>query len=158
VIRLTAYVVTLTVGMGVAPPMALGAPPIQNNAQNNVQESAPGRAAAVPVPSQANQAQYLDYLKKSLTQGTQWAMFENNNPQLWSRVSQTTDNFLTNEWQQGKLKGKRRQEAFNVKCGGSTMTQSDINNGRLICVVGVALVKPAEFVTFRITQQTGRHK
>jgi hypothetical protein len=151
VTRAIVGVVMLTVGMGLASPSTSGAP--------QVQKTAPvGSARRLPVASQGNQAQYLDYLKKSLTQGTQWAVFENNNPQLWSRVSQTANNFLTSEWQQGKLRGQNRQMAFYVKCDSSTMTQNDIDNGRLILVVGVALVKPAEFVTIRINQQTSRHK
>jgi phage tail sheath protein FI len=140
-------VVMLTTGMGLAPQTASGAPQTAPN----------GQARKVAVASPANQ-QYLSYLRKSLTQGTQWAAFENNNPQLWSRVSQTANNFLTSEWQQGKLKGQSRQMAFYVKCDSSTMTQNDIDNGRLILVVGVALQKPAEFVTIRINQQTARHR
>jgi phage tail sheath protein FI len=150
-IRTRVRLVILTVGMGMAPWTASGAP--------QVQKSAPGgNATKKAVASQGKQAQYLDYLKKSLTQATQWAVFENNNSQLWSRVSQTTDNFLTNEWQQGKLKGKRRQEAFYVKCDRTTMTQNDIDNGHLIVLVGVALQRPAQFVTIRINQRTAGHK
>lgn len=146
-----AWLVILTVGMGMAPRMASGAPQVQKSASG-------GNATKEAVASQGKQAQYLDYLKKSLTQQTQWVVFENNNAQLWSRVSQTTDNFLTNEWQQGKLKGKRRHEAFYVKCDRTTMTQNDIDNGRLILLVGVALRRPAQFVTIRINQRTAGHK
>jgi len=120
--------------------------------------SRPAGAVTRPAGRQMNQAQYLKYLQTSLTKGTEWAVFENNNPQLWSRVRDTTTNFLTNEWQQGSLQGSSAQQAFYVRCDHTTMTQNDLDNGRLILVVGVATVKPAEFVTIRITQRTGRHK
>ena len=59
-------------------------------------------------------------------------------------------NFLTLVWRNGALEGTKAEEAFFVKCDRTTMTQTDIDNGRLICVVGVAPVKPAEFVIVRI--------
>jgi phage tail sheath protein FI len=150
-IQARAWVVILTVGMGMAPRMASGAP--------QVQKSAPGgNATKETVASQGKQAQYLDYLKKSLTQQTQWVVFQPNGPKLWANVRQTTSNFLLNEWKQGKLQGARSQEAFYVKCDSTTMTQADINSGRLICVVGVAPTRPAEFVILRIAQWTAGHK
>ena len=146
--RTLAQAVILTVGMGVALRIASGAP--------QVQKSAPVSKATVA--ARGTQAQYLDYLKKSLTQQTQWVAFQPNNPKLWANVRQTTNNFLLNEWKQGKLQGARSQEAFYVKCDSTTMTQADINSGRLICLVGVAPTRPAEFAVLRITQWTAGHK
>lgn len=116
-------------------------------------------SAGAPRPaSRQSRSQYINYLQTSLTKGTQWAVFENNNPQLWGKVRQTATNFLTNEWKQGKLRGSSPHEAFWVKCDNTTMTQNDLDNGRLILQVGVAPVRPAEFVTIRITQRTARRK
>src|SRR5215471_2052875 len=118
----------------------------------------PSAVATRPAGRQMNQAQYLKYLQTSLTKGTEWVVFENNNPQLWSKVRQNATNFLTNEWQQGSLQGSSAQQAFYVRCDQTTMTQNDLDNGRLVLLVGVATVKPAEFVTIRITQRTAGHK
>jgi phage tail sheath protein FI len=106
-----------------------------------------------PAKSAAAVQQYLDQLKISLEKQTHFAVFEPNNEKLWAKVRQTMENFLVNEWQSGKLQGNKQQEAFWVKCDRSTMTQNDLDNGRLIAQVGVAPVKPAEFVMLRITQQ-----
>ena len=62
--------------------------------------------------------------------------------------------FLYNEWVSGALLGESVQDAFFVRCDRSTMTQNDLDNGRLICLIGVAVIKPAEFVIFRIGQKT----
>ena len=72
----------------------------------------------------------------------------------WARVRQTITNFLTTVWRNGALQGTTADEAFFVACDRTTMTQDDIDNGRLICVIGIAPVKPAEFVIFRIQQKT----
>lgn len=98
---------------------------------------------------------YLAFIENSLSQGTQWAIFENNGPELWASVRSSISDFLLNEWQSGKLKGDKPEEAFFVRCDNTTMTQNDLDNGRLIVVIGVAPVKPAEFVVFQIGQWTG---
>lgn len=98
---------------------------------------------------------YLSFVETSLAQGTQWAVFENNSEELWGRVCASVTDFLTDEWQSGKLKGAKPEDAFFVRCDSTTMTQNDIDNGRLIVVVGVAPVKPAEFVIFQIGQWIG---
>jgi len=95
------------------------------------------------------------FLEESIKAGTNWVVFEPNNDQLWARVQRTIDAFLTRVWRDGALMGNAPNEAFFIDIGRSTMTQDDIDNGRLICVIGVAPVKPAEFVIFRITQKTG---
>jgi phage tail sheath protein FI len=95
------------------------------------------------------------FLEKSIENGTQWVVFEPNNEKLWAKVKQTISNFLTTVWKSGALMGTTPQEAFFVKCDRTTMTQDDIDNGRLIVVIGVAPLKPAEFVIFRIAQWQG---
>lgn len=94
------------------------------------------------------------FVEESIEEGTQWVVFEPNNERLWARVRQTIRNFLTSVWNDGALMGTTPEEAFYVKCDRSTMTQNDIDNGRLICEIGIAPVKPAEFVVFRISQTT----
>lgn len=95
------------------------------------------------------------FIEESIKANTNWAVFEPNDEVLWVRVQRTIEVFLTNLWRQGSLAGTSPEEAFFVNIGRSTMSQDDIDNGRLICVIGVAPVKPAEFVIFRITQKTG---
>jgi len=97
---------------------------------------------------------YFNYLESSIDRGTQWAVFEPNGERLWANVRQTIADFLYNEWQNGALLGTTTDEAFFVRCDRSTMTQNDLDNGRLICLIGVAILKPAEFVIFRIGQKT----
>jgi phage tail sheath protein FI len=94
------------------------------------------------------------YVEHSIDNGTQWVVFEPNDEPLWARVRQTITNFLTTVWRSGALQGIKPDDAFFVKCDWTTMTQDDVDNGRLICVIGIAPVKPAEFVIFRIQQKT----
>ncbi|MBN1322774.1 MAG: phage tail sheath subtilisin-like domain-containing protein [Methanotrichaceae archaeon] len=92
------------------------------------------------------------FIEESIDEGTQWVVFEPNDEKLWAKVRQTVEEFLTRVWRDGALMGTVRDDAFFVRCDRTTMTQDDINNGRLIVLVGVAPVKPAEFVIFRIAQ------
>jgi phage tail sheath protein FI len=101
-----------------------------------------------------NVRRYLIYLEHSIDDGTQWAVFENNGPSLWARVTDSIDSFLNNEFAEGNLLGTSPSDAYFVRCDRTTMTQNDLDNGRLICLIGVALLKPAEFVIFRIGQMT----
>lgn len=94
------------------------------------------------------------FIEESIKANTNWAVFEPNDTALWVRVQRTISVFLTNLWRNGSLMGSSPEEAFFVNIGRDTMSQDDIDNGRLICVIGVAPVKPAEFVIFRITQKT----
>ena len=102
-----------------------------------------------------NVRRYFLYLGESIDEGTQWVVFEPNDERLWARVKQTITQFLMTEWRNGALMGLKPAEAFFVKVDRTTMTQSDIDNGRLICIIGVAVVKPAEFVIFRLAQFQG---
>lgn len=95
------------------------------------------------------------FIEESIKANTNWAVFEPNDEVLWVRVKRTIDVFLTGLWRSGALAGSAPSEAFFVDCGRNTMSQDDIDNGRLVCVIGVAPVKPAEFVIFRISQKTG---
>ena len=95
------------------------------------------------------------YLEESIKANTNWVVFEPNDVGLWSRVKRSIELFLEGIWRTGALVGASPADAFFVDIGPNTMTQDDIDNGRLICVIGVAPVKPAEFVIFRITQKTG---
>jgi phage tail sheath protein FI len=97
------------------------------------------------------------YLEHSLDNGTQWVVFEPNGEELWAAVRQMVSDFLFNLWRQGALQGSRADEAFFVKCDRTTMTQEDVDQGRLVCLIGVAAVKPAEFILLRINQWTADH-
>jgi hypothetical protein len=97
---------------------------------------------------------YLNYLKRSIDVSMQWAVFEPNGPRLWANVRDAVSSFLYTEWRNGALLGANPEQAFFVRCDRSTMTQADLDNGRMICEVGVAIIKPAEFVIFRIGQKT----
>lgn len=94
------------------------------------------------------------YVEESIRANTNWVVFEPNSEVLWGRVKRTIETFLATCWRDGALAGTSPSEAFYVECGPTTMTQDDIDNGRLICEIGIAPVKPAEFVIFRITQKT----
>jgi phage tail sheath protein FI len=96
------------------------------------------------------------FIEKSIYLGTQWVVFEPNGPELWALVRQTIANFLTTCWRNGQLMGTTPDEAFFVTCDRTTMTEDDLQNGRLICVIGIAPVFPAEFVIFRIEQKTSQ--
>lgn len=105
-----------------------------------------------------NVRRYFNYLEASIDRGTQWAVFEPNGEMLWTNIRATVSDFLFTEWKSGALLGTKPEEAFFVRCDRTTMTQNDLDNGRLICLIGVAVVKPAEFVIFRIGQKTADAK
>jgi phage tail-like protein len=92
------------------------------------------------------------FLERSLHQGTQWAVFEPNSEQTWTALRRSITAFLHSIWRKGALAGAHPEEAFFVKCDQSTMTQDDLEGGRLVCLVGIAPVQPAEFVILKITQ------
>lgn len=94
------------------------------------------------------------YLEHSIDKATQWAVFEPNNETLWQQVAQAVKDFLRVQWLSGALLGSTADQAYFVRCDRSTMTQNDLDNGRMICLVGVAPTRPAEFVIFRIGQWT----
>ena len=101
-----------------------------------------------------NVRRYFHYLERSIEKSTQWAVFEPNGEALWANIRSGVEDFLFNEWKNNRLLGSTPKAAYFVRCDRSTMTQNDIDNGRMVCVVGVAALTPAEFVIFRIGQKT----
>ncbi|MGB3519055.1 MAG: phage tail sheath subtilisin-like domain-containing protein [Elainellaceae cyanobacterium] len=111
-------------------------------------------ASSDPEWKYLNIRRYFVFLEASIDRSTQWAVFEPNGERLWDNVRRTVEGFLENEWREGHLSGSKIEEAFFVRCDRSTMTQNDLDNGRMICLIGVAPLYPAEFVIFRIGQWT----
>ncbi|MEV5967187.1 phage tail sheath subtilisin-like domain-containing protein [Kribbella sp. NPDC051952] len=101
-----------------------------------------------------NVRRFFIFLEHSIDKAMQWAVFEPNNARLWGNIRRTVEDFLFVQWQSGALLGAKPSEAFFVRCDRTTMTQNDLDNGRLVCLIGVAPTKPAEFVVFRIGQWT----
>jgi phage tail sheath protein FI len=95
------------------------------------------------------------FLRKSIDQGTQWVVFEPNDMGLWAKITRNVTAFLTNVWRAGALFGNTPQEAFYVKCDAETNPPEVRDLGRVVTEIGVAVVKPAEFVIFRISQWAG---
>ncbi len=98
------------------------------------------------------------YVEHSIDKATQWAVFEPNGPRLWANIRQTVEDFLLVLWRDGALLGDKPEDAYFVRCDRTTMTQNDLDNGRMICLVGMAPVKPAEYVIFRVGQWTSDAK
>lgn len=94
------------------------------------------------------------FVEESIKANTNWVVFEPNDATLWSRVSMTISSFLDNLFRNGMLAGNSPEESYFVEIGPTTMTPDDIRSGRLICNVGIAPSRPAEFVIFRVTQHT----
>lgn len=105
-----------------------------------------------------NLRRYFAYLERSIDKGTQWAVFEPNGEVLWGNVRRMIEDFLLREFQMGALLGEKPEKAYFVKCDRSTMTQSDLDGGRLVCLIGAAPLRPTEFVIFRIGQWTADRK
>jgi uncharacterized protein len=92
------------------------------------------------------------YVEQSISTGLQWVVFEPNGPPLWAKVRETIQAFLLQNWRAGAFQGAKAEEAFFVHCDASTMTTSDLTSGHLVVVIGIAPLKPAEFVILRISQ------
>jgi hypothetical protein len=110
--------------------------------------------SSVPEWRYVNVRRLFIFIEDSIKQGTQWVVFEPNAEPLWAQVTQAVTNFLDTVWRSGALEGLKQEEAFFVRCDRTTMTEDDIANGRLIVLIGIAPVKPAEFVIFRFKQKT----
>lgn len=102
-----------------------------------------------------NVRRLFNYLEESILLGTQWVVFEPNDDALWARIQRTISAFLVNEWRKGALFGVAPDEAFYVKCDRETNPAEAIDAGQVTCQVGVAPVKPAEFVIFQLAQFSG---
>ena len=129
----------------------------------NVIRSFPGRGIAVwgaRTQSTDSEWKYVPvrrtalHLEESLHRGLGWVVFEPNAEPLWSAVRRLVTDFLLGLYREGALVGSKAEQAFFVKCDRTTMTQHDIDSGTLVCLVGVALVRPAEFVILRFVAQT----
>jgi uncharacterized protein len=94
------------------------------------------------------------FIEHSIDKATQFAVFEPNDERLWTNIRTAVADFLFTLWRDNALLGAKPEEAFFVRCDRTTMTQNDLDNGRLICLVGVAPSRPAEFVIFRVGQFT----
>lgn len=94
------------------------------------------------------------FVEESIKANTNWVVFEPNDATLWNRVSLTLSGFLGTLWRNGMFAGSSQGEAYFVDIGPNTMTKDDIKNGRLICNIGIAPSRPAEFIIFRVTQHT----
>ncbi|MFD3971068.1 phage tail sheath family protein [Streptomyces cyaneofuscatus] len=99
-----------------------------------------------------NVRRLFNYLEESILLGTQWVVFEPNDDRLWSSIRRNVTAFLTEEWRRGALFGRTAEEAFYVRCDRSNNPQESIDLGQVVCEIGVAPVKPAEFVVFRLSQ------
>jgi hypothetical protein len=108
---------------------------------------------AVPESDQADR-RLVGHLEQAIQEATQWVVFEPNTESTWDRVRREVAAFLDGQWRADDLVGRTAAEAYFVRCDRTTMTQADLDAGRVLIVVGVALVKPAEFVIFRIGQWT----
>nr|WP_221382009.1 phage tail sheath C-terminal domain-containing protein [Actinoplanes polyasparticus] len=94
------------------------------------------------------------FVEESVDEGVQWVVFEPNNEATWDRVRRSIANFLTSVWRSGALMGTRPEEAFFVRCDRTTMSQQEIDTGQLVCYIGLAAVRPAEFVILRYSHKT----
>ena len=105
-----------------------------------------------------NVRRFAGFLEESIDEGTQWVVFEPNDPSLWSKIRLNVTAFLTNVWRNGALFGQTAEEAFYVKCDAELNPPEVRDLGQVITEIGVAIVRPAEFVIFRISQSTGNQK
>src|SRR6266545_2452565 len=130
----------------------------------NVLRTFPGRGNRVwgartlssdPAWRYLNVRRLFNYLEESILNGTNWVVFEPNDEALWARIRRTISAFLVNEWRSGALFGQTPDEAFYVKCESETNPSEGIDAGQVVCEIGVAPVKPAEFVIFRLAQFSG---
>jgi phage tail sheath protein FI len=94
-------------------------------------------------------------IEESIAEATRWIVFEPNDRELWKSIRRDIGAFLTRVWRDGALMGRTPSEAFFVKCDEETNPQDEIDAGRVNAVIGIAPVKPAEFVIFRISQHAG---
>lgn len=111
--------------------------------------------ASDPAWRYLNVRRYFNYLEESILIGTQWVVFEPNDQALWARIRRNISAFLVNEWRNGALFGARPEDAFYVKCDEETNPVESVDLGRVVCEIGIAPVKPAEFVVFRLAQFSG---
>jgi len=102
-----------------------------------------------------NVRRLVNFLRESIDQGTQWVVFEPNAPELWSKIRRNVSSFLNGVWTSGALLGTAPEQAFYVRCDETTNPPEVRDLGQVVTEIGVAVVKPAEFVVFRLSQWAG---
>ena len=102
-----------------------------------------------------NVRRLFNFLRESIDEGTQWVVFEPNSPELWSKIRRNVGAFLTNVWSTGALFGATPEQAFYVRCDETNNPTEVRDLGQVVTEIGVAVVKPAEFVVFRVSQWAG---
>jgi len=147
--------------IGVATVITRGEHDMLNPAGVNCIRAFPGRGTRIwgartlssdPAWRYVNVRRLYNYVESSLMTGTQWVVFEPNDKDLWQRLIRTIRSFLYRVWQDGGLFGETAEQAFYVKCDDETNPSEVIEAGQLVCEIGLAVVKPAEFVVFRLAQ------
>ncbi len=132
-----------------------------NKAGINCIRSFPGRGIRIwgartlssdPEWRYINVRRLFNYVSESIMQGTQWSVFEPNDQKLWIQLRIAASSFLTRTWREGALFGSSPDQAFFVKCDEETNPPDVIEAGQVVCEIGIAPVKPAEFVIFRLSQ------
>jgi phage tail sheath protein FI len=108
-----------------------------------------------PLWRYVNVRRFFNYLEKSILNGTDWVVFEPNDYMLWGKISRAISSFLVMEWRKGALFGRSSSDSYFVKCDDETNPAEGIDAGQVVCEIGVAPVKPAEFVIFRLSQFSG---
>ena len=96
----------------------------------------------------------FDQIELSVATGLEWVVFEPNGTALWQRVRAAVEDYLCAQWRLGALQGDRPEQAMFVRCDATTMTRQDLDQGRLVCLAGVATVRPGEFTILRWAWQT----
>lgn len=102
-----------------------------------------------------NVRRLFNMIKESIAEGTNWIVFEPNDYTLWASIRSEIGNFLTRVWRDGALLGRTPQEAFFVKCDEETNPPEVRDAGQVVAFIGIAPVKPAEFVVFKLSQWVG---
>ncbi len=147
--------------IGIATVITRGEHDMLNPAGVNCIRAFPGRGTRIwgartlssdPAWRYVNVRRLFNYVESSLMLGTQWVVFEPNDKDLWQRLIRTIRSFLYRIWQDGGLFGDTAEQAFYVKCDDETNPSEVIEAGQLVCEIGLAVVKPAEFVVFRLAQ------
>jgi phage tail sheath protein FI len=119
-----------------------------------IRPAAPTRTGPADAGANVPVQRMLAVIETSIRRGLSFVVLEPDDAALWLKARRTTEDYLERVWRDGGLLGSRPEEAYFVRCDGSTMTQADVAAGLLVCAVGVAPVKPAEFVVFRVSLPT----
>ncbi|HEX4460893.1 MAG TPA: phage tail sheath subtilisin-like domain-containing protein [Polyangia bacterium] len=106
---------------------------------------------------QINVRRIFIMLRRSLEEGTQWVVFENNEPLTWERLTRDVDSFLKNLWEQGYFAGVEPEESYFARCNAETNPREVREAGQMVMEIGVAPVIPAEYIIFNVVQKMGDH-